>query len=132
MGAELRNARHRATQTVMGLNTAGPMADHCDLLAGAGHGDDDAFQHQSRDRLPIGGRSGGSGPERRNILGEAADGHLLVGRQGSGLICQEVIIVGRETKLRRQRLLPALLQRAGDQPVLRLDGIILPARSSTS
>src|SRR3954447_16562280 len=49
--------------------------------------------------------------------------------EGSGLICQEVIIVGRETKLRRQRLLPALLQRAGDQPVLRLDGIILPART---
>src|SRR3954464_11098098 len=86
-----------------------------------------ALQHQSRDRLPVGGRSGGSGPECRNILGEAADGHLLVGRPGLGLICQKVIIVGRETKLRLQRLLPALLQRAGDQPVLRLDSIILPA-----
>ena len=123
---ELGGVAHRADQRVPTLPPAGPAAHDLGVLRRAGHGDLDPLQQQPDDLLALRGRGGRRPPQGRDVLGQAAD-RLAVGcGELRRLAGEEARMLLPQPGLGRQRRLPALLQGAGHEPVLRLDGIVLP------
>src|SRR3954453_456070 len=123
---ELGGVAHRPDQRVPAPPPAGPAARDLGVLRGAGHGDLDPLQQQPDDLLALRGRGGRRAPQGRDVLGQAAD-RLAVGHgEARRLAGEEARVFLPQPGLGGQRRLPALLQGAGHEPVLRLDGVVLP------
>jgi hypothetical protein len=90
------------------------------------HMHDDMLDQQANDLFALSGRRLCSMPELGNVPGESHDlGSFVVGELPR-LILQEAIVFLLVRSLRPQCLFPALLERAGYQTILGLDGVILP------
>src|SRR5262249_57398413 len=88
--------------------------------------DDHALDQQADDLLPLGWRRRRGVPERRDVAGQGGDPGEFVLAQLGRLVPSESVIFFFELALTAQGLLPATLQRPGDQTVLRFDGVVLP------
>src|SRR4051812_22319031 len=99
------------------------------MFAGLVDEDAHAFDQEPDDLLPLGGRGRGRLPYRRQVTGQRPDHPLVVGREPAGgraLPARELVL---ELPLRSHRLLPATLQLAADQAILRLARLVLAGRT---
>lgn len=119
---------HRPENDVLRLPPAAPADGHVDPLGRPLDVHDDAVDDLSHEGFAVCGRGGRRLPERQDIRGEVADRLPLFGREEARLLAQEPMVVLLEVLLRGQRRLPRPLQRARHQPVLGLDGEVLPRR----
>ena len=108
---------------------AGPFQPDRDLLTGPHDGDHHPIQQQACDPLAIGRCRRRSPPDGGQVVRQRQEFRTLLGRQVARLTAQECLIFPFELLMIVQRLLPASLQGAGDQAVLRLHGVILPGRA---
>src|SRR6185312_17246896 len=82
------------------------------------------------DAFLLRGRRRGRTPDRRQVPGQRPDRPLILGRQAPGGRSLPAPVLVLHLPLVLQRLLPAPLELAGHEPVLRLARLILPRRSA--
>ena len=103
-----------------------PMNRDVHIFAVVLHVDDDLFHQVPDDLLAIlVGRAGGV-PERGEVGGERRDPSPLLAGELRRLFPEEPVVIVADLPLGPQRLLPPLLQGAGHEAVLRVDGPVAP------
>jgi len=95
IGAERFELGHRPHQFMRGSVAALPMALQANLLAAADHGDDDALQQQSGDRLALLLGRGLGPPKGGKILGQILDGGQFGRARRLGLLPLKALVVGQ-------------------------------------
>src|SRR5215467_2231144 len=93
------------------------------------HRDGDPLHQQPDDALPVGRRRARRLPQRRQVSRQRADLLTLRRSQPRRLAAAEARVPLLLPPLLLQRLFPTPLQLAGHQPVLRLNGVVLPPRA---
>src|SRR5438105_7235296 len=114
----------------MAAAVAPPPADrHVPPPTVALYRDDALFDQQADDALPVRRRRARRPPQCRQVPRQGPNLLTLRCRQPGRLAATETRVLLLQPPLLLQRLLPAPLQFSDHQPVLRLDGVVLPPRA---
>src|SRR3954469_18374695 len=120
--AELLVVLDRTDDFMLTGEAAVPMDRDVYIFAVFLYVDDDPLREVPDDLLAIPvGRTLGV-PERGEVAGEFGDPCSLLRRELRGLLAEETVVVVADSSLGAKCLLPPLLQRAGHEAVLRIDG----------
>ena len=90
--------------------------------------DGDIPDQQAEHALAVMRCGGWSGPKSREVSGQLQDLPFLFGRDGTQCLPLEVRQLGLQFEPPLHRVVPTLLERAGDQPVGGVDRFIAPFR----
>src|SRR6516225_3826681 len=90
--------------------------------------DSDVLDQQAEHTLAITCFGGRSGPQSWEVAGQLQDLSLLFGADGAQRLTLEVGELRLEVEHALCRIIPALLEGAGDQPVVGIDHLVAPFR----
>src|SRR6516164_206620 len=126
---QLLVALHGTRQAVVADKTTRPADGHLNLIRLPLHADLDLFDQKADEALPLRRRGRLGMPQLGDVPCQRADLLLLRRGERSRLAATETLVLFGQARLLGKCFFPATLQRARDQAVLWLHGLILPGRT---